>query len=216
MTGSFGVTGAQASLPTGRLSHIGGVGQRPGRPRRFPPRRARAHQRRASRTDAYPRCRPRIPHVLPAPHPLRVESTRRAATRPGAQSCVRRSEVPDPRPRYCGSATFSLMPGNAQHGGVDLAGLLYLAIVLAVLFLPVLLGRGSAPPRRPDSESDGGWGKDPPQPPGFSPSAPSDGIPLADAEPARVRLRSHGRLRDRIPARDRRPAREPDREPARR
>jgi hypothetical protein len=108
------------------------------------------------------------------------------------------------------------MPGNAQHGGVDLAGLLYLAIVLAVLFLPVLLGRGSAPPRGPDSESDGGWGKDPPQPPGFSPSAPRDGIPLADAEPARVRLRSHGRLRERIPARDRRPAREPDHDPARR
>ena len=108
------------------------------------------------------------------------------------------------------------MPGNAQHGGVDLAGLLYLAIVLAVLFVPVLLGRGSVPPAGPDSESDGGWGKDPPQPPGFSPSAPRGGIPLADAEPARVRLRGHGRLRDGIPARDRRPAREPDHEPVRR
>jgi len=113
-------------------------------------------------------------------------------------------------------ATFWLMPANAQHGGVDLAGLLYLAIVLAVLFVPVLLGRGSAPPRGPDSESDDGWGKDPPQPPGFSPSAPRGGIPLADAEPARVRLRGHGRLRDGIPARDRRPAREPDHQPARR
>jgi hypothetical protein len=28
-----------------------------------------------------------------------------------------------------------------------------------VLFVPVLLGRGSAPPHGPDSESDGGWGQ---------------------------------------------------------
>jgi len=108
------------------------------------------------------------------------------------------------------------MPGNAQRGGVDLAGLLYLAIVLAVLFLPLLLGRRSTPPRGPDSGSDDGWGKDPPQPPGIPPDAPRGGIPLGDAEPARVRLRDHRRLRDRIPARDRRPAREPEREPARR
>ena len=145
-----------------------------------------------------------IPHSR-APHPLRAQSKRGPATRPGAQSRVRRSEVPDPTTTRLRIALPSrLMPGNAQHGGVDLAGLLYLAIVLAVLFLPVLLGRGSSPPPGPDSESDDGWGKDPPQPPGFSPSAPSGGIPLADAEPARVRLRGHGRLRDRIPARDRR------------
>jgi hypothetical protein len=113
-------------------------------------------------------------------------------------------------------ATFSLVPGNAQIGGVDLAGLLYLAIVLAVLFLPVLLGRSSSPPRAPDSDSDDGWGKDPPQPPGIRPDARRGGIPLGDADPAPVRLRDHRRLRDRIPARDRRPAREPQREPARR
>jgi hypothetical protein len=108
------------------------------------------------------------------------------------------------------------MPGNAQLGGVDLAGLLYLAIVLTVLFLPVLLGRRSPPPRPPDSDSDDGWGKSPPWPPGIAPDPPRGGLPLGDAEPARVRLRSHDRLRDRIPARDRRPAREPGREPARR
>jgi len=109
-----------------------------------------------------------------------------------------------------------MMPGNAQLGGVDLAGLLYLTIVLAVLFLPVLLGRRGSPPRRPDSDSDDGWDNGPPEPPGIPPPAPRGGIPLRDAAPARVRLRNHDRLRDRIPARDRRPARAPDREPARR
>jgi hypothetical protein len=118
--------------------------------------------------------------------------------------------------RRADRATFWLMPGSAQLGGVNLAGLLYLAIVLAVLFLPLLLGRRSSPPRRPDSDSDDGWGKGPPRPPGIAPHAPRGGIPLRDAEPARIRLRSHDRLRDRIPARDRRPAQEPDREPARR
>jgi hypothetical protein len=108
------------------------------------------------------------------------------------------------------------VPGSGQLGGVDFAGLLYLAIVLAVLFLPVLLGRRGSPPRRPDADAGDSWGKGPPGPPGIPPDAPRGGVPLRDATPARVRLRNHDRLRDRLPTRDRRPVREPDREPARR
>jgi hypothetical protein len=106
------------------------------------------------------------------------------------------------------------MPGRFQLGGVDLAGLLYLVIVLLLVFLPVLLGRGSSPPEGPDSDSDDGWGKGPGQP-RIPPNAPRGGMPLPDADPARMRLRNHDRLTDHTPARDRRPAREPDRRPVR-
>jgi hypothetical protein len=44
---------------------------------------------------------------------------------------------------------------------------------------------------------------------------PGGGLPLPDAEPARVRLRDHRPLRERLPARERRPAREPERRPVR-
>jgi len=112
-------------------------------------------------------------------------------------------------------ANLSLVPGKSQFGGEDLAGLLYLVIVLVVLFLPVLLGRRSSPPGRPDSDSEDGWGKGPSQPPRIPPDAPRGGLPLRDAEPARVRLRNRDRHTNRTPARDRRPAREPDRTPVR-
>lgn len=106
------------------------------------------------------------------------------------------------------------MPGKAQTAGVDIAGLLYLVAVLVVVFLPLILGRGGSPPGHSDSDSDDGWGRGPRQPP-HPPSPPKGGIPLDDAEPARVRLRDGGRLADRLPARSRRPAREPHRRPVR-
>jgi hypothetical protein len=87
-------------------------------------------------------------------------------------------------------------------------------IVLLVAFLPVLLGRGSSPPDGTDSDSEGDWGNGPRQPPS-PPDPPRGGMPLPDAEPARVRLRDHDRLTDLMPARDRRPAREPARGPVR-
>lgn len=105
------------------------------------------------------------------------------------------------------------MPGKAQTAGVDLAGVVYMVAVLLVLFLPLILGRGD-PPGQSDSDSGDGWGRGPRQPP-TPPNAPKGGIPLDDAEPARVRLRDSGRLADRLPARSRRPAREPHRRPVR-
>ncbi|HEY1568852.1 MAG TPA: hypothetical protein VGF68_17625, partial [Solirubrobacteraceae bacterium] len=48
-----------------------------------------------------------------------------------------------------------------------------------------------------------------------APKPPRGGIPLADAVPARVRLREHGRLSERLPSRQRRPSREPARRPVR-
>jgi hypothetical protein len=103
------------------------------------------------------------------------------------------------------------MPKGSQVGGFDLLGLVYLVVVLAVLFLPLLLGRSSSPPGPPEPGSDDGGGGSPPRPPKI-PSSPSGGIPLPDAQPARVRLRDRGQLADRLPARQRRPSPHPDRE----
>src|ERR1039458_2306516 len=108
----------------------------------------------------------------------------------------------------------SSVPGKSNIGGVDLAGLLSLASILAVAFLPVFFGRRSSPPGQSDSDSEDGWGGGRRQPPGPSKS-PNGGIPLDDAEPARPRLRDSRRLADRLPARERRQTREPDRRPAR-
>lgn len=104
--------------------------------------------------------------------------------------------------------------GKSHIGGVDLPGLLYLASILAVAFLPVLFRRRGSPPDQSDSDSEDGWGRGGERPPG-PPKPPKGGIPLDDAEPARTRLRDHRRLTDGLPARDRRPTSEPDRSPAR-
>lgn len=86
-------------------------------------------------------------------------------------------------------------------GGVNLLGLAYLILVLAVIFVPLLVRRGS-PPNDDEDGRDDGRGGGPADPPPL-PRGPSDGLPLSDAEPPRVRLRSHGRLGDHRP----RPAR---------
>jgi hypothetical protein len=107
------------------------------------------------------------------------------------------------------------MPGKSQSGGVDIAGVVYLGVVLLLMFLPMILGwRRNSPPGGPDSDSEDGWGRGPSEP-RLPPDAPRGGIPLRDAEPARVRLRGHDRLMDRAPARDRRSAPEPARKPVR-
>ena len=87
----------------------------------------------------------------------------------------------------------------AERGGVNLLGLLYLALVLAVMFGPMLLSRGPASRGPSDPDSDGGSGDGPPQPqpPG---GGPANRTPLDDAEPARFRLRDHVRPADRQPA----------------
>ena len=94
--------------------------------------------------------------------------------------------------------------------GVHLLGL----ACVAVLLVPALKENPETPRRRSDGENDDGWGRGP-KPSPSPPEPPRGGIPLPDAEPARVRIREHGRLGDRQPQRQRRPSREPDRQPAR-
>ena len=100
------------------------------------------------------------------------------------------------------------MASAPQVAGINILGLVYLLLVLAVVFLPMILGRGGPSPGQSDSDSDGGGGSGPPRPPA-PPDAPRGGVPLDDAEPARVRLRGHDRFVDLLPARARRPAPEP-------
>jgi len=101
------------------------------------------------------------------------------------------------------------MSSEPQIAGVDLLGLVYLALVIAAIFLPMLLG-GDDPPGDSDSDSDNGGGNEPWRPPPPS-NTPGGGIPLDDAAPARARLRGHDRLVDLLPAQGRRWAREPHR-----
>jgi hypothetical protein len=106
------------------------------------------------------------------------------------------------------------MPSPTDSGGVDLLGLLYLALVLGVMFFPVLLGRFVSQSGESDSGADDGGGGGPSRPP--SPPGPSPGgIPLPDAEQAQVRLRDHRRLADPRRTPERRPAHDPERAPAR-
>ena len=93
--------------------------------------------------------------------------------------------------------------------GVHLVGF----VCIAVLMLPALREDPGSPGRNSD-DGDEGWGRGPKLPPS-RPEPPRGGIPLPDAVPAGVRLRDHGRLRDRRLARDRRPSREPARLPTR-
>jgi hypothetical protein len=93
--------------------------------------------------------------------------------------------------------------------GVHLLGL----GCVALLMFPALKDNPMGPDRRPEDGEDG-WGRGP-KPPPTPPAPPRGGIPLPDAVPARVRLREHGRLAERLPGRERRPAREPARRPTR-
>ncbi|MGZ4246062.1 MAG: hypothetical protein ACXVSE_17380 [Solirubrobacteraceae bacterium] len=93
--------------------------------------------------------------------------------------------------------------------GVHLLGL----GCVALLMFPALKDNPIGPDRRSD-EGDDGWGRGPKRPPEI-PKPPRGGLPLPDAVPARVRLREHGRLAERLPSRERRPAREPARRPVR-
>jgi hypothetical protein len=80
----------------------------------------------------------------------------------------------------------------------------------------LIVHAAKAPPtvawKAPESGSDDGPGHDR-RGPRTPPSVPGGGLPLPDAQPARVRLRDHRRLADVTPPRERRPAREPVRRP---
>ena len=134
-----------------------------------------------------------------------------ADPRPGAGGTTR-LEIAR-APTSAGRYAFT-MPSAPQIGGVNVLGVVYLAIILALVFVPMLLGHRGQPPGQSDSDSDGGGGHGPWQPPP-PPSTPGGGIPLDHAAPARVRLRGHERLADLLPARVRKRSREPDRRPVR-
>ena len=106
------------------------------------------------------------------------------------------------------------MPQPSQLSGVNLPGLLALLLILAVVFAPVLLGRGARRSGEADEGSDDGGGDGggggPPAPSG-PPGPPPAGIPLDDAQPAGVRLRTHERLVDRRRVRRRERTRERER-----
>ena len=107
------------------------------------------------------------------------------------------------------------MPRGSQLAGSDPLVLVYvLCVFAAALLVPALLCRFVFPPGPSDSDSDDGreWG---PSPPPLVPDPPRGGVPLADAEPARVRLRDHGRPLYRRNVGERRPVQEPDRAPVR-
>src|ERR1035441_1422154 len=87
-----------------------------------------------------------------------------------------------------------------------IAGIHLLGLGCAVvLLLPALRSEPEAPKRRSDSDGEDGWGRGPRKPP-EPPESPRGGIPLLDAEQARVRLREPGRLGERLARRPRRPA----------
>ena len=97
-------------------------------------------------------------------------------------------------------------------------GVLHLfAVAFGVLLFVMFLRSESTRQWKPPEDDEGGGGgndrcTDKPK------SSPPGGIPLPDAVPPGVRLRSHERLRDVRPRPTRRPAREPapQRRPARR
>src|SRR5436309_221090 len=91
--------------------------------------------------------------------------------------------------------------------------LLIMAVLLGPACLPrsVLYPDHGSPPDRPDADDSGGG--TPPGPPTL-PAVPQGGIPLPDADPARIRVRGHGRP-DRVPTRKRRATREPEHTPQR-
>ena len=84
-----------------------------------------------------------------------------------------------------------------------------IAVALGVLlFVMFLRSEATRAWRPPDDDDGGGGGNDRlPAPPKRSP--PPGGLPLPDAVPPSVRLRSHERLRDLKSRPERRPAREP-------
>jgi hypothetical protein len=112
------------------------------------------------------------------------------------------------------------MPEPSHVGGVNLPGLLSVMLILLVAFAPMLFGRRGPAPDQDDGDADDGGGPGGPPPPSRPSGPPPGGIPLDDAQPARVRLRAHERLADRRRVGtgrrvgDRRRSREPDRAPA--
>jgi hypothetical protein len=85
-----------------------------------------------------------------------------------------------------------------QVGGFDILPLIYIALIAALMFAPMFLGRRPAPPASDEPGSDDGPGRGPKPPPDGS-NSPTGGLPLLDAEQSRTRRREHGRATLRLP-----------------
>jgi hypothetical protein len=108
---------------------------------------------------------------------------------------------------------LGLVPKGSHLVAHDPIGLLYVvALFAAALFVPALLSRFFSSEPSDSGPGGGGEGGSPPTPRNPGPG----GVPLDDAQPARVRLRDERRLARRLPARQRRRASEPSHTPARR
>ena len=95
--------------------------------------------------------------------------------------------------------------------GMHILGLVCVAVLMVLAFRQAPPGDDMRPS---DPGSDDGWGNEPREP--RRPyDRPWGGIPLPDADQARVRLRDERKLAELWPGRDRRPAREPERTPVR-
>ncbi len=106
------------------------------------------------------------------------------------------------------------MAKGSGVGAFDPLALLYMLLVFAVaLLVPALLSRFVKSDGHGDSDSDDSGGGGPRRPPPTPPGPPPGGVPLADAQPARIRVRDGHSFRRRLSVRERRPARDPRRAP---
>jgi hypothetical protein len=106
------------------------------------------------------------------------------------------------------------MGGDSELIILMIVGVHLLGLGCVGILMLTALREGPADPPWANPDSDDGRGNKP-----LRPRTPSDrprgGIPLPDAEAARVRLRDHRKLGEMMPGRERRPAREPARRPVR-
>jgi len=104
------------------------------------------------------------------------------------------------------------LAGALVAGATDHRELMQPLVLVTVMLAPVLLPLKVLYPPPPSAEDDDEGGRGPRNPP-RAPEGPRGGLPLPDADPARVRIRDHRRPAL-IRFRARRPAHDPERAPA--
>lgn len=104
--------------------------------------------------------------------------------------------------------------GNSTASLLNFLALVPWFAMPALMLLPALIFRGKGPEPGSSQDDDGGGGGGGPRVPRSPRDVPRGGLPLPDAEPARIRIRGHDRPGLAAP-RQRRPAHEPARRPTR-
>jgi hypothetical protein len=74
-----------------------------------------------------------------------------------------------------------------------------IALALGVVLFMMFLRSDSTSSWKPPEDDEGGGGGGNDRLPSRPKPKPTGGVPLPDADPARVRLRGHGKLRDALP-----------------